>query len=128
MKSHQFAKVTANGGQQGNEWVATPGKHTVTAWIDNYNGRYADEINHDNNKFTIELNIPLEEIKFINNPDQPDDLGDGKGNTNGIEHVNTDVKANDGYYYDLQGNRYGTTTDGLRRGVYIHNGKKVIVK
>ena len=74
------------------------------------------------------MNIPLEEIKFINNPDQPDDLGDGKGNTNGIEHVNTDVKANDGYYYDLQGNRYGTTTDGLRRGVYIHNGKKVIVK
>lgn len=128
VKSHQFAKVTANGGQQGNEWVATPGKHTVTAWIDNYNGRYADEINHDNNKFTIELNIPLEEIKFINNPDQPDDLGDGKGNTNGIEHVNTEVKTNDGYYYDLQGKRYGKTTDGLRRGVYIHNGKKVIVK
>ena len=41
VKSHEFVKVTANGGTAGKEWTATEGKHTVTAWIDNYGGRYA---------------------------------------------------------------------------------------
>ena len=127
VRSHAFAKVTANGGQQGNEWVATPGKHTVTAWIDNYNGRYAGEINHDNNKFTIELNIPLEEIRFITNPDQPDDLGDGKNTNTAIEYISVRPQTKDEHYYDLQGHRYGTTTEGLKKGIYIHNGKKIVV-
>ena len=124
VKSHEFVKVTANGGTAGKEWTATEGKHTVTAWIDNYGGRYAGEINHDNNKFTIELNIPMSPVQFINNPDKPDNI-DG---TDGIEAVNAVQSVKDSYYYDLQGRRYGTTTEGLKKGVYIHCGKKVIIK
>ena len=124
VKSHEFVKVTANGGTAGKEWTATEGKHTVTAWIDNYGGRYAGEINHDNNKFTIELNIPMSPVQFINNPDKPDNI-DG---TDGIEAVNAVQSVKDSYYYDLQGRRYGTTTVGLKKGVYIHCGKKVIIK
>ena len=44
VKSHKFAKVTACGGTIGKDWIATEGKHTVTAWIDNYAGRYAGEV------------------------------------------------------------------------------------
>ena len=125
VKSHKFAKVTACGGTIGKDWIATEGKHTVTAWIDNYAGRYAGEVNHNNNKLTIELNIPTGAIRYINNADQPDNLD---VIPTGIEAVNAGFEVQDTYYYDLQGRRCGTTAKGLKRGVYIHKGKKVVIK
>ena len=125
VKSHKFAKVTACGGTIGKDWIATEGKHTITAWIDNYAGRYAGEVNHNNNKLTIELNIPTGAIRYINNADQPDNLD---VIPTGVEAVNTGFEVQDTYYYDLQGRCCGTTAKGLKRGVYIHNGKKVVIK
>lgn len=45
---------------------------------------------------------------------------------NGIENINeaTAENAGDGNYYDLQGRRVLNPT----RGIYIHNGKKIVVK
>ncbi|WP_232220129.1 M6 family metalloprotease domain-containing protein [Prevotella falsenii] len=45
---------------------------------------------------------------------------------NSIENINDKVKESvgDGYYYDLQGRRVLNPT----RGIYIHNGKKILVK
>ena len=63
-------------------------------------------------------------VQFINNPDKPDNI-DG---TDGIEAVNAVQSVKDSYYYDLQGRRYGTTTVALKKGIYIHCGKKVIIK
>ena len=73
------------------------------------------------------MNIPLEEIRFIANPDQPDDLGDGKNTNTAIEYISVRPQTKDEHYYDLQGHRYGTTTEGLKKGIYIHNGKKIVV-
>lgn len=44
--------------------------------------------------------------------------------TDGIGNVNVDVKPTDNQYYDLQGRRVENPT----RGIYIQNGKKVIIK
>jgi len=44
--------------------------------------------------------------------------------TDGIDNVNVDVEPTDNQYYDLQGRRVVNPT----RGIYILNGKKVIVK
>ena len=43
-----------------------------------------------------------------------------------IENITeaTDENKGDGYYYDLQGRRVQNPT----RGIYIHNGKKIVVK
>lgn len=43
--------------------------------------------------------------------------------TTGIQQIQSDVKSN-GDYYDLQGRRVSTPT----RGLYIVNGKKVVIK
>ena len=45
---------------------------------------------------------------------------------NAIENISetTIENAGDGYYYDLQGRRVLNPT----RGIYIHNGKKIVVK
>ena len=42
----------------------------------------------------------------------------------GIENVTTTQQQGDGYYYDLQGRRVTHPT----HGIYIHNGKKIVVK
>ena len=41
------------------------------AWVDDVN-RIQNEVNEDNNKYTISLNIPT--ASMIENPDAPDDL------------------------------------------------------
>lgn len=47
------------------------------------------------------------------------------GETTGIETINVEKNAaEDGVYYDLQGHRVEHPT----RGIYILNGKKVVVK
>ena len=45
---------------------------------------------------------------------------------NSIENITDKTKESvgDGYYYDLQGRRVLNPT----RGIYIHNGKKIVVK
>ena len=45
------------------------------------------------------------------------------GETDGIEEIKTE-KATNGEYYNLNGTRVSTLT----KGIYIHNGKKVVVK
>ena len=47
-------------------------------------------------------------------------------NPTAIENITeaTDENKGDGYYYDLQGRRVQNPT----RGIYIHNGKKIVVK
>lgn len=50
---------------------------------------------------------------------------DEQGDATGIDNVNTNVNVkNDGFYYNMQGMRVANLTKGL----YIHKGKKVIIK
>lgn len=46
----------------------------------------------------------------------------------GINHVETVKQALQGKCYNLNGQLVGTSTEGLSKGVYIVNGKKVIIK
>lgn len=48
--------------------------------------------------------------------------------TTGISQVNTAEKALVGKVFNLNGQLVGTSTEGLAKGVYIVNGKKMIVK
>ena len=48
--------------------------------------------------------------------------------TSGINQLETVKKALQGKVYNLNGQLVGTSTEGLAKGVYIVNGKKVIIK
>ena len=48
--------------------------------------------------------------------------------TTGIDQVETGKKALQGKVFNLNGQYVGTSTEGLAKGVYIVNGKKVIIK
>ena len=50
------------------------------------------------------------------------------GETTGIDALNGDVVKQNGRVYNLNGQCVGTSLEQLQRGVYIQNGKKVIVK
>jgi len=50
------------------------------------------------------------------------------GSTTGINQVETAKKALQGKVFNLNGQLVGTSTQGLSKGVYIVNGKKVIIK
>ncbi|MCR5077572.1 MAG: sugar-binding protein [Prevotella sp.] len=74
LKAHSFVTLTANGGSNGsNKWMATNGKHVITAWVDDVN-RLSGEVNEANNKTDITLDIPHAAVQYIENPDAPDDL------------------------------------------------------
>lgn len=48
--------------------------------------------------------------------------------TTGIGHVETADKVLGGNVYNLNGQLVGNSTVGLRKGIYIVNGKKIVVK
>lgn len=48
--------------------------------------------------------------------------------TTGISQIEDLKKALQGKVYDLQGQCVGTSLKGLSRGVYVVNGKKIIIK
>ena len=48
--------------------------------------------------------------------------------TTGIDQVETTEKALQGKVFNLNGQYVGTSAEGLAKGVYIVNGKKVIIK
>ena len=48
--------------------------------------------------------------------------------TTGISQIEDIKKALQGKVYDLQGQCVGTSPKGLSKGVYIVNGKKIIIK
>lgn len=50
------------------------------------------------------------------------------GTTTGIDDLNIDVVKADGRVYNLNGQYVGNSLEGLKAGVYIQNGKKVIKK
>ncbi len=50
------------------------------------------------------------------------------GETTGIDALNGDVVKQNGRVYNLNGQCVGTSLEQLQRGVYIQNGKKVVVK
>lgn len=52
----------------------------------------------------------------------------GEGETTGITDIVDDAANASGKVYNLQGILVGNTTEGLLKGVYIKNGRKVIVK
>lgn len=52
----------------------------------------------------------------------------GEGEATGITDIVDDVANVSGKVYNLQGVLVGNTTEGLPKGVYIKNGRKVIVK
>ena len=49
-------------------------------------------------------------------------------NFTGIDEVTTTRKSTDSSVYNLNGQRVGTSVDGLPRGIYIRQGKKFIVR
>lgn len=50
------------------------------------------------------------------------------GGTDGINQMEMVKQSLQGMVYNLNGQLVGTSTDGLDKGVYIVNGKKIIVK
>lgn len=74
LKKGEMATLTANGGNSESDgtWVATSGKHTVTAWVDDTNG--FNEVNENNNEYTINLSIPYGGIMYHEKSDLPDDV------------------------------------------------------
>ena len=52
----------------------------------------------------------------------------GEGETTGITDIVGDATNASGKVYNLQGVLVGNTTEGLPKGVYIKNGRKIIVK
>lgn len=46
----------------------------------------------------------------------------------GIENVEASERKTDGRVYSISGQYVGNTTDGLGKGVYIVNGKKIVIK
>ena len=52
----------------------------------------------------------------------------GEGETTGITDIVDDAANASGKVYNLQGILVGNTTEGLPKGVYIKNGRKIIVK
>ena len=82
----------------------------------------------DANKKSIELKIPLGAIRFFSagEVNSPDDLNN-LNQTNRIEGL-TGKTAVDEAYYDLQGNKVSTSKENLKPGLYIHKGKKFIVR
>ena len=48
--------------------------------------------------------------------------------TTGISQIEDIKKALQGKVYNLQGQYVGSSLQGLSKGIYIHNGKKVIIK
>lgn len=46
----------------------------------------------------------------------------------GIKDVNSNKVINNNVYYNLNGQSIGTSADGIKSGIYIVNGKKVVVK
>ena len=52
----------------------------------------------------------------------------GEGETTGITDIVDDAANASGKVYNLQGVLVGNTTEGLPKGVYIKNGRKIIVK
>lgn len=52
----------------------------------------------------------------------------GEGEATGITDVTTDVNSVAAKVYNLQGVEVGTSTAGLPKGVYIQNGRKIMVK
>lgn len=86
----QSVDLTVNSGSaQRNYWTATSGKHSIMAWVDDVN-RIQNEVNEDNNKYTISLNIPT--ASMIENPDAPDDLNN-PGQVETTKPVETTTKA-----------------------------------
>ena len=82
----------------------------------------------DANKKSIELKIPLGAIRFFSDAEvnSPDDLNTSTRPTaSKVCQVKTAV---DEAYYDLQGNKVSTSKENLKPGLYIHKGKKFIVR
>ncbi len=74
LKKGEIATLTANGGNSESDgtWVAEAGTHRVTAWIDDTNGY--QEVNENNNEFSVDLAIPYNGIEFWEKSDLPDDV------------------------------------------------------
>ncbi len=45
-----------------------------------------------------------------------------------ISGVTKDIDTDSGAYYDIQGRKVSTDSSPQRKGIYIHNGKKIIIK
>ena len=74
------------------------------------------------------MKIPLGAIRFFSDAEvnSPDDLNnlDQSNRINGL----TNRIESDEAYYDLQGNKMTTSKENLKPGIYIHKGKKIIVR
>ena len=69
--------------------MATAGNHTVTAWIDDTNGY--QEVNENNNEFTVNLTIPYGGIEFWEKSDLPDDVIEPETTTSEPETTTEEV-------------------------------------
>ncbi len=49
-------RLSANGGTNGNAWIAQAGSHALTAWVDDVN-RLPEEANEGNNLTTVTINV-----------------------------------------------------------------------
>lgn len=117
--------ATGGGGQNYSEnhnwWKALSGTHDVTAWVDD-SGLY-NEVDETNNQLTRTFDLPFNGIEYFADVDQPDDIDEIM---TGITSVAIDAAFEDPCWYTLTGIRFNSKPD--VPGIYIHNGKKFIIK
>lgn len=119
-------------GPNSDKWQAAPGYHYIRVWVDDVN-RLKKEVNESNNIAVVVFKFPYDKqhLTTFSTGDQPDDVYNV---STGIAEIITPADkqssstSRDDAYYDLQGRRIGTSKDNLKRGIYIHKGKKVIVR
>ena len=90
-------------------------------------------MNESNNIAVAVFKFPYDKqhLTTFSTGDQPDDVYNV---STGIAEIITPADkqssstSRDDASYDLQGRRIGTSKDNLKSGIYIHKGKKVIVR
>lgn len=111
--------LTSNGGNPYTDgcWVATEGIMNVTAWFND-----THNLGDWDAKFTFPVEIvsaPVE-LPLHENPTGPDNT-----ESTGIETISSNKVNTEDIWYSINGYRISEPT---RPGVYIHNGRKIVVK
>lgn len=129
LRPHEIQLFTITGGGGSGRpdrdyWLAENGTHTITVYIDDTD--HIDGENKSNNKPDFKLTIPHGGLMYHPQDDVTlsDDLS---GITNAIENVSADSeRVTDTAWYTLTGIRLAEQP--ITPGIYIHNGKKILVR
>lgn len=123
--------LTANGGNRDGStatnpvWIAKEGKQTIRAWFND-----THDLNSMNNgaqwdayfTFDVEVSSTPAQITY-----HPTPVGDDSNTSTAIDSIfDEEAAATDAVWYNMQGMRLSEAP--TAPGIYIHNGRKVVVR